>query len=292
LEVICRISNLPPIFASLRFFRILRVVSLLKHVHGKRAKYFRELLLLIELITESVRPLLSTVVVVFFLLLLWAMGLSQMIIASLTQDGGAGSLGDSDIVRLYGSLGNTIFTLFLAITGGAEWGQLLAPLESFSWWYRLAGSLFIMSMRLSTLPIIAAVVFCFVLRYRDRLLERDAWMDIQKDKQTIDKLRQIFRSARKTIGGRITEKTCMHILQNEGANHLSALGMKLTPAMRLFHMLEADQNRRKDVEEFLFVLMHSRGDSTTRLVATMKHETAKIMRKVEALSGNSGSLSV
>jgi len=48
-------------------------------------------------------------------------------------------------------------------------------------------------------------------------------------------------------------------------------------------MLEADQHRRKDVDEFLFVLMNSKGDSTTRLAATMKHESGRILHKVEEL---------
>jgi len=283
LEVVFRISNPPLTFASLRFLRILRVVHLLRHLLSHHSKYFWELLLLMECMGESWRPLLSMVVVLFFLLLLWAMGLSQMIIASLTRDAGAGVLRDANIVRLYGSLGNTLFTLFLAITGGAEWGELLAPLEALSWWYRFGGSLFIASMRFSAPSIIAAVIYCFVTRYRDRLLQREAWMDQERDKQTIENLRRLFLSTKKEVRGRITEKTCRQVLQNEGATCLSALGVHFTPAMSLFQMMETDQHHRKDVEEFLFVLMNSKGDSTTRLAATMKHESGRILHKVEEL---------
>jgi len=245
-----------------------------------------ELALVLRCLAHSLVQFLSTLAVLFFLLLLAAMWLSQMIIVSLTwygQDGAVhdGAVHDEDLTRLYGSPWIIFFTLFSAITGGAEWGQLLAPLEGLSWWYRVAATVFISFMTIAALNIATAVVVSFCLRIRDHLQQKESWMSQGRDQRVIDQLRDLFNT--KDRDGKISKRDCEKILRGRGSAHLKALDIDCDRAMNLFHILDADKNDRSDIEEFLFILKNYQNNASTMLCATVKHESTRILYQIEKL---------
>jgi len=202
-----------------------------------------------------------------------------MIVASLTTI--KEPLLDMDLAKYYGSLSDTYFTLVTAMTGGAEWTRLLVPLEAFSFWYSCAFPLLIGFMKIGALNIVAAIVFVYVLRHRDSLLQRVAFMNQERDQETLAELRCLFKASGKEHHGRITEKTCRQVLEGQGMKHLKTLGLTVEKAIGLFRMMDKDAEKRKDVEGFIFLLSHAKGDSTLMLSAMMRWETNRIVHHID-----------
>jgi len=139
-------------------------------------------------------------------------------------------------------------------------------------------------MKFGALNIVTAVVFVFVLRQRDSLLQRETLMNQEEDQVTFDELREVFRSSKKERGGKITERACRQVLESKGITHLETLGLTVAKVMGLFNMMEADAHHRKDVDEFLFLLAHSRGDPTLMLASIVKHENARVLNRIDKMT--------
>jgi len=265
----------------LRFIRVIRLVRLTRVVRtlGQSSRLIFEVMLLLECVQNSLVPLGTLMLFLFILGLLLAMGLSQMVVASLA--GVKELLCVTDLVRFYGSLSDTYFTLVTAILGGGEWGQLLAPLEELSLWYRYAFPLLIGFMKVGALNIVAAIVFVYVLRHRDQLLQREAFMNQERDQETLEDLRELFQASKKQYKGKITEKTCRQVVEGPGMKHLKALGLTVERVMGLFRMMDEDKQHRKDVDEFLFLLAQSKEDSTLMLFSMMRFESNRVLHKTD-----------
>jgi len=269
---------------SLRVLRIIRVVKLKNTLEtlGQRSRWLFEVLLVLDCMVHSLLPLVTMLFVLFLLGLLFATVFSRMIVSSLA--GGNELFPDMEVVRLYGSLWDTYFTLFTAITAGAEWSQLIVPLEAFSSWYRCAFSFFVAFMKFGVFNIVAAVLFVYVMHRRDTLLEMEKGINQERDKQTLDELREVFWLSKKVRSGRVTEKSCCELLEGPGVKHLDTLGLTVDKAMGLFRMLEEDSHKRKDVYEFLSLLAISNGDPSLMLAAMMKCETTRVLHQVGKLA--------
>jgi len=267
----------------LRFLRIIRLARMTRAVQalGQNRKWGFEMLLVLECIWHSLPPLVTMMFVWLILSLLLAMAFSQTIVASLA--GRQEPLPDMDLARMYGSLWDTYFTLFTAITGGAEWRQLLVPLETLSWMPRCAFTLLVTFMKYGALNIVTAVLIVYVLRHRDSLLQREAFINQARSQQTFHELREVFRSSNKEYSGRVTAKSCVKVPEGQGAKHLATLGLTVAKAMGLFRMMDQDAHHRKDVDEFLFLLAHSQGDTALMLAAMLRCETSRIMHRLDKM---------
>lgn len=205
-----------------------------------------------------------------------------MIVASLAGD--KDPLVDLNLMKWYGSLWETYFTLFTAITDGSDWRQLLVPLEKLSWFYSCVYSIYIAFMKLGAFNVIAAVLIVYVMRHRDCLLQRETFMNQERDHETLKELRELFRLSKKERHGRITEKTCRQVLEDQqGMKRLATLGMTVARVMGLFKMLEADTQNRRDVDELLFLISNSKGEPALMLAAMMRCECTRIVVRVDKL---------
>merc|ERR1712079_550290 len=125
-------------------------------------------------------------------------------------------------------------------------------------------------MKFGAFNIIAAVLFVYVMRCRDTLLQMETLINRERDKKTLNELREVFLSSKKVRSGRMTEKSCWQLLEGEGMKHLNTLGLTADRAIGLFRMLDQDSHKRKDVNEFLFLLANSEGDQSLMLAAIMR----------------------
>jgi len=283
-DVILRATKAPVEIADLRFLRFIRVIRLFRisrvvQTLGRSSRWVFEVMLLFECIRTSLIPLATIFFLVFILGLLLTMALAQVIVSSLA--GVKEFLPHRDLERFYGSLWDTYFTLVTAIIGGAEWRELLAPLDEFSTWYRFAFSLLVGFMKVGALNIVAAVLFVYVLHHRESLLQREAFMHQERDRETLKELRDLFRASQKEKQGKVTEKTCLRVLEGQGIKHLKALGLTVAKGMGLFRMMDGDKYHRKDVEEFLLLLAHSNGDHDLMLSAMVRCESNRILHKID-----------
>jgi len=284
LDVILRACASPVHVAGMRFLRFVRLVRLVRMTRAvktlsQRSRWLFEVFLLLECFAQFLLPVITMLSILFVLGLMVAMVFSQMVIASLasTKDPSP----DLDLERLYGSLWETYFTLFTAITGGAEWRQLLVPLDALSGWYRCAFAVLIAFMKFGALNIVAAVLVVYVWRHRDSLLQRETFMNQECDEKKLQALRDIFRSSKKERNGRVTEKSCWLVLEGEGKKHLDALDLSVPTVMGLFRMLERDAQNRTDIDEFLFLIGYSKGDPALLLAAMLRCESTRIMHRVD-----------
>jgi len=146
------------------------------------------------------------------------------------MDSGHTALLNTDLWERCGSLHSMLFTLFQAITGRAEWSQLLRPLEVFSWRYTLAGGLYIAFLSFGILNVATGIMVCYVSRVRDELKHQEKALAMESNHQTIEGLRQLLE--KQGVHARVTEKQCRKVLAKEGEGNLHDLGQSLDGAKR------------------------------------------------------------
>jgi len=135
---------------------------------------------------------------------------------------------DGEVVRLYGGLGKSMFTLYLSISGGVDWHELLDPLLAFSGWFRIFFILFVSFMHFGMLNILSAIFVSFVATFVDEHHQEEVRDRCEADSAVIEELRQILSRENSRQDGRITLRRLQQILKIQCTKHLNALGLDLS----------------------------------------------------------------
>jgi len=114
-------------FSSLRMLRIIKMTRLLRIVRVMR--YCRELREMVHGILASLKPLfwcLILLLLVWFSLGIWILQIEHQFMLDYP------ALNHSELLKFYGSMMKTIYTLFTTITGGKDWYDAAALLGDMS----------------------------------------------------------------------------------------------------------------------------------------------------------------
>lgn len=111
-------------FRLLRMIRLVRVLRLLRVV-----RFCSDLRIMVNGIAGSVRVLFWALMLLAIVMFIFGVTLMQLAYAHLqTNDADT-----AEVTKYYGTLGRSMLTLFMAISGGIDWKDSVAPLGPMSW---------------------------------------------------------------------------------------------------------------------------------------------------------------
>lgn len=265
---------------GLRILRICRIIRILRVV--RVLHLFCELRVLLRSVVRCLIPLFWASIVL--LVIQWCfsvyfVNISADFVASQLSDGAR--MDDKEIQTLHkywGSFWQALYTLFLTVTGGIDWGDASDSLLVTGYHSMF---LYIAYVALTTFAVLNVVTGVFVENARNTALhDRDVQVHEQLYSQRMynKSLLKIFDEVDVDCDGRVSQEDLERHLGDEKVSaYLSSLGLTGVEARRLFKLLDVAEAGSVDAEEFVNGCMCLRGNAKTLDVVALMMEQKKIV---------------
>jgi len=279
-----------------RIFRILRICRVTKTVRIVRfLRFVREFRKMIFSLAVSVQTLIWSMVLLFFVLYTFAIWLCQGVSqylhsgdvnleAIMVGSNDADALPLDEVLRkYYGSLGTTIYSLFLSISTGIGWGELVEPLFEV---HAVLVLLFLVFITISILGVTNVITAVFVesamsstMHYKELMVQEN-----QRNKETISRhLRSIFGQMDLDGSGCISLEEMADFIQDEAMqlqSYFEALDISFQDTRTLFQLLDLDDSGEVDIDEFCDGCMRLKGEARSFDINCVLYDLRRVLQKL------------
>lgn len=277
-EAVQSSSNRPPDFSFARMLRLIRFTRVLRLLRAVR--FSESLRLMIFAIMASIWSLFWIWIVLFFVIYFWAVFFLSGVIDHYTDDSMASFVAVDSMRVHFGSVLEAILALFMCITGGRDWFDVVLPLWEISPWYTLAFSVYIFFM---TLGVLNVVVGSFVdnaqqVSRNDR--EMVVRNEIKQEREYMARVRDVFSEADKDGDGSLSWEEFEDYLQDDRvAAYLGSLGLDSSIARTLFVLLDVDDTNSVGIDEFVGGCLRLKGQARSIDVNMLLYNSEKMICK-------------
>jgi len=191
----------------------------------------------------------------------------------------------AEVRDYYGSVTETLISLFMTVTGGDDWANRMRPFRSMSAFYL---GMFLFYIFFMVIGVLSIVVGAFVetaaelsRRDRDSVIENE----IKETQQMAADIRSFFEDADRDASGQLSQKELENHLQDPRVKaYFASLDIEVSQASDLFSLLDVDDSGDISLEEFLDGCMRLHGSASSMDVNLLLWEIEKLMCKVCAFS--------
>lgn len=260
---------------SLRVFRVVRAARMLRAF-----RFIRELRLMVASILCSLTSLSWAFLLLGFVLYMFAIIIMQGVEEHLQVQASDAT----GLQRYYGSLGKSMVSLFMAISSGLDWSELVEPLWALSAFYPGLFMFYVAFVLFGILNILTAIFVESAGQISD--VDRDLVIqeELSRDKSTLNEIRTCFRDALTEDSKSLTRRAFELHLQSEMVlGCLKILGLDVAQARGLFELLETDDSG-VDIEEFVCAMMRLKSSAKGVDIATVMYETKRITMQFAAFA--------
>jgi len=274
LDIVLSVTNLS-FLRGVKAFRVLRAARMIKGI-----SFVRELRLMVASILCSLVSLMWSMLLMLLMLYTFSIFLMQTI-ESYAKEHGFERLHE-DTPKFYGTLSDCMLSLFMGISGGMDWQEMVRPLEGISRWYVLCYVVYVIFVVFGVMNILTAIF----VESAGAIAEVDRDLVIQdsvaRENSTINAIRSIFTAADKDGTG-LLSKSMLDAQLSEGNTmaYLKVLGLDVYETRGLFKLLDIDDEDFVDIEEFVCGMMRLKGTGVN--TATVMYENKRILTRLTAL---------
>jgi len=255
-------------FSYLRLLRLVRLVRVLRMVRVLR--FMSELRKLVYSIGSSLQSLAWTILLIIFILYVAAVCFTQLV-ANFARTNGTVP---EELKTYFGSLGQSVLSLFQAMSGGVDWGELSRPLGSI---HVVLTLLFCLYMAFAVLAMMNVVTGVFV----DSAVQSSI-KDQERDLAT--RLREFYRKTDIDGSGRITWDEFEHTLKQKDAAEyfFQNIGINIVEAKSLFELLDVNDDGEVDGDEFVMGCMRLKGPAKSVDLVTLMYDNKRQLGRLQA----------
>lgn len=185
-----------------------------------------------------------------------------------------------DNLRLYfGSLPMTMLTLFMVVSGGVDWWEILQALLSISILY---ASVYLVFMSLTTLAILNVINAIFVndaMEMASMDLDLRLKAEVARTRLMVQTLTDIFNEMSVRGDGVAPHEFATQMEREDMKLFCSSIGLFVTDYDALFKLLDVDDNGVLCVDEFVIGFLRLRGGSMMIDVGVSMQEMKVLIRK-------------
>jgi len=256
-------------FSFMRVLRVLRLVRIMRMIRILRL--IHELRTIVTSIMGSMKSLLWTVTLLFMLVYVFAVFLTQQVLDyRVSLEGDETHAHDARIFHLFGTLSRSILTLYQAISGGIDWDNLAEPLMD-----RISVSLGVILsfyISFSLLALMNVVTGVFV----------ESAMQTARDDKTaymLQHVKELFTDADPENVGSIGWETFSGMLERPFMKEFfAAIDVDISDAKGVFALLDTDDSGEVDLDEFLNGCLGLHGPAQAIHLATLMYEMRMTQR--------------
>eukprot|EP00439_Symbiodinium_sp_Y106_P073875 s574_g14.t1 len=265
-------------FARLaRALRGVRVIKLLRYIGALRTIIFS--------IISTMSSLLWTLVLLAILWYCFGVVITQIVTDDCRYPKEDGTIScDPLLVRFWSSIGESILTLFMAITGGLSWGEALDPLFAVSYLAVASMILYVVFAVFAVLNVVTGV-FCNTAIESARADKDIAIMkQMHKHEQQVQLLREIFKEIDQDESNLISIKELKNAMEGKKmASFMHSMDISTQDIWTLFMVIDADGSGEISLEEFVLGCMQLQGPAKGLQIARMSYENTIMREELKSL---------
>eukprot|EP00931_Biecheleriopsis_adriatica_P044511 TRINITY_DN25462_c0_g1_i1.p1 TRINITY_DN25462_c0_g1~~TRINITY_DN25462_c0_g1_i1.p1 ORF type:complete len:629 (-),score=105.90 TRINITY_DN25462_c0_g1_i1:85-1920(-) len=250
--------------SNLGFIRVLRVVRIFKVMRLVRLiRFIQELRTMVLAILSSLRSLGWALILLFFTMYVTGVYIGQAL-AEAVQENPQILKKEPALLEYYGTLLQTVVTLYQAMTGGEDWNQLLKPLQNEISAFMVI--LFVLYIAFTVMLMMNVITGIFV----DSALVTSRRERVQTTQRL---LQDIFQSADCNGDGRVSRDEFFGKLGTPDMSKLfRSLGVHEGDVLDLFTMMSStDTHGSIDANEFIDGFMHLQGEASAIDMVTIMY---------------------
>lgn len=268
----------------LRVLRLLRIVRALRIMRATRtSREFRKMSYALQYSAQTLFwALLLLAFVMYFFATTFTQAASEVLIAEgvLPQDVSRSS-NLFNLVDSYGTIPKSFRSLFMAISSGRDWHELVLPLTEHVHWTFTA--LFVIFIAVTVFGIMNVLTSVFVesalqsvQHYKDLLIQES----MKAKKMYVDHLREVFREIDTDLSGEITMEEMEQFLTDPSLmQYLESMDIQPDDARTLFRLLDKDDSGCISIEEFCNGCLRLKGDAKSFDIHCIIFENHRLLFK-------------
>jgi hypothetical protein len=278
--------------SAIRLLRILRLIRVIRVVRVMR--FFRDLRVLVHGIASSLKSLVWCAALLLVYMYIFSILLMQAVIEEYIshrhdpEGGFVGPYGDhaDQINYNFNSCWRSVYTLYQAISGGVDWGEVVEPLNAISPLLTILFSLYIAFAIFCVLNIVTGV---FVENAHKIVNDEEHMImeDLASRRQWFEEVLQVFKAADKDESGELSfEEFQKHVADLRVQAYFRKVGINIESdsSQSLFQLLDFDQNGKVNVDEFVLGCTKFGGTARGVDIARLRHDNGQLrkdMRQIE-----------
>mmetsp|Transcript_86770 Transcript_86770/g.165838 ORF Transcript_86770/g.165838 Transcript_86770/m.165838 type:complete len:706 (+) Transcript_86770:2-2119(+) len=287
-------------FSMLRIVRLLRVVREARAI--REARFVRELRMMVYSMMGAMKSFAWSIVLALIILMIFGVFLTDGAVAhveknSSRQDGSNGSGVDARIQKYFGTLfpdGSTdkqdvkhgaIVSLYLAMSGGVDWVELLEALQPLSFEYRTALLIFVTFAIFALLNVVTAVFVETAMQRSQNDREMLVQQEMENKAEFVATMQQVFEELDTNNSGTLSKEEFEKQIQDENIMaYLSTLELDIDQVRTLLTLLDLDQNGEVDIEEFVSGCLRLKGEAKSLDMAILQYQVEYILHNLSSLN--------
>jgi len=263
---------------NLFYMRMLRIARTARTLRAVRiVKFLRSLRVLLLSMMSTIRSLAWVILLILMIMYLFAVLFTQAAQQVLAQ-----TFYPSDLDNFWGSIGKSIYTLFMAVNGGVSWREAVQPLSEISWlWVGLFVG-YVAFINLAVLNVVTGV-FCQTAIESAMKDQHELRMSQNADKDKfIKQLTDLFVNVDDDGSGELTIDEFEELLQDERLQlYCASLDITIDDAWALFKLLDNDGSGAIGIDEFVSGCLRLRGAARAVDLALTGYQLRWIIKRFE-----------
>jgi len=180
----------------------------------------------------------------------------------------------TDLAALYGSIYESMLTLFMAISGGMDWKDALSPITNTSPAFGLVFLFYILLMVFGVLNIITGVFIDSVFEIAQGDREFQILEEIEKSKHDMRAFMSLFQRLDVNGDGVLTKEEMLESLKNKWVEgYLISLDVDVSIMHDLFDLMDTFGSGEVTVQDFVQGCMQARGAATSMDMYALSMQT-------------------
>eukprot|EP00928_Gymnodinium_smaydae_P045498 TRINITY_DN30325_c0_g1_i1.p1 TRINITY_DN30325_c0_g1~~TRINITY_DN30325_c0_g1_i1.p1 ORF type:complete len:632 (+),score=129.35 TRINITY_DN30325_c0_g1_i1:195-2090(+) len=252
-----------PVVNVLKTCRVLKLFRVMRFVPDLRKMFMG--------IVATVASLFWAMVLLGMIILVFAIAITSYVTMLLEE----GELSES-IKEMFGDMITSIFSLFKAMSGGIDWGDLSDPIVAVRPYFFLVFAMYISLILYCVMNVVTAV---FVDNSNKLCDEEDKKVEAKVRQELKNFMDETDRDGSGTMSYLEWEQACM----NEKVKSLLCaidIDVDQIGAKRLFDIIDRDDNELIDKQEFVTAIFSLRGAARAIDMYSMRHDLCRLDNKL------------
>mmetsp|Transcript_63218 Transcript_63218/g.196156 ORF Transcript_63218/g.196156 Transcript_63218/m.196156 type:complete len:267 (-) Transcript_63218:35-835(-) len=244
-------------------------------------KYFRSLRILVYSVLNTLRSLFWTLLLLLMLLYLFGILFTQATTQYLVRVNQEGLPEIPGLYEHYGSLHRSVYTLFLSISGGVNWEEVVDPLSYVHHFWVMFFLVFISFTYFALLNVVTGVFCQTAIESATQDQDIVIQSQLSMKQQYISQLELIFKRIDVNNTGQITLQEFEDRLKDERLQaFFSHMDLTVDEAFSLFRLLDVDDSHVIDVDHFVTGCLRLRGSAQKIDVAMLLYENRWTLQRL------------
>jgi hypothetical protein len=266
------ISDAAAPIVMMRTLRLLRVLRIARAV--RFMIFFRELRILVSSLVGGLRQLLWSVLIMMLSVTIVGVFMTDGAVRYMIQHNVVSDESTTELRFYYGTLFDSMATLYWSVSGGEDWSRCVTPLGVLSIEYKVFFYGFVTFSLFAMLNVMNAVFVDYTMQRskNDRHYVVDT--EIQDRQHFMSTMQKLFDELDRNSSGQISlEELETHMREPKVVAYFNALSLDIKQVSTLFNLMDLDKSGTLDPEEFVFGCLNLKGNAKNLDMAILLYET-------------------